>query len=221
MNGLKTSSNPLACLAAPFAISGTLVLGVGCASSPTVSENQCRAGDWQTIGYRDGSNGLDSSRLLKHQEACGEFTIVPDRNLYLAGWGEGLVTFCTADNGFNQGVKGRALNAVCRGELLEPYASAHAEGRQLYVARSDVSCLQQTLHNQQSRLEQIKQEMIGVTTAQLQPDLTAEERLRLLSKLEDLADERAEIKAEMPRTEQALLQAEDHLALLDQSLALR
>lgn len=205
----------------PLVLGAVLVVGVGCAAKPTVTENQCRAGDWQTIGYRDGAAGVDSARLLKHQEACGEFAIVPNRNLYLAGWQEGLLSYCTADNGFQQGLHGRALNGVCRAELREPYASAHADGRQLYVARRDVNHLQQALNNQQHRLEQIKQEVIGVTTAQLQPDLTAEERLRLLSKLQDLVDERAMLKAELPRTEQALLQAEDHLARLDQSLAAR
>jgi hypothetical protein len=208
-------------LVRPLAMSAVVVLGAGCASTPSVSENQCRAGDWQTIGYRDGANGINSSRLLQHQEACGEFAIVPDRNLYLAGWEEGLSTYCTADNGFQQGLRGRALNSNCRDQLREPYAAAHADGRQLYVARRDVSRLQQTLQNQQNRLEQIKQEIIGVTTAQLAPDLTAEERLRLLSKLDDLADERAELKAEVPRTEQALLDAEGHLAQLDQMFAAR
>ena len=205
----------------PLALGAVLVLGAGCAGKPTVSENQCRAGDWQTIGYRDGASGVDSSRLLKHQEACGEYAIVPDRNSYLAGWDEGLLTYCTADNGFQQGLHGRALNGVCRAELREPYATAHADGRQLYVARRDVNQLRQTLRNQQNRLEQIKQEIIGATTAQLTPDLTAEERLLLLSKLEDLADERAELKAEIPHTEQALLRAEDHLAQLDQTFAAR
>ena len=81
--------------------------------------------------------------------------------------------------------------------------------------------LRQTLRNQHNRIEQIKQEIIGVTTAQLAPDLTAEERLRLLAKLDDLADERAMLKAELPRTEQALLDAEDHLASLDQTFAAR
>lgn len=214
---MSTDSNYLA----PLALGAILVLGVGCAAKPSVTENQCRAGDWQTIGYRDGAAGVDSARLLKHQEACGEYAIVPDRNLYLTGWQQGVRNYCTADNGFQQGLHGRALNRVCRADLRAAYASAHADGRQLYVARRDVNRLQQTVHNQQNRLEQIKQEIIGVTTAQLQPDLTAEERLRLLATLEDLADERAMLKAELPRTEQALLQAQDHLARLDQSLAAR
>ena len=50
----------------------------GCAAKPSVSEYQCMAGDWQSIGYRDGSQGLARSQVLKHAEACGEYGVVPD-----------------------------------------------------------------------------------------------------------------------------------------------
>jgi len=199
---------------------GTLLIA-GCAGKPTVSENQCRAGDWQTIGYGDGMAGFASTRLLMHQEACGEFGIVPVREQYLAGWEEGLFTYCTADNGFQIGQRGGALNRVCSGELREPFASAHADGRQLYLARRDVQHWSQTLAQQENRLQEIKKEMVGATTAQLAPDLTAEERVGLLTKLEALADERAAIKSELPHTEHSLEQAEFHLAELDQAFASR
>ena len=193
----------------------------GCAAKPTVSENQCRAGDWQTIGYRDGSNGIASTRLLSHQEACGAFGIVPERNGYLAGWEEGVAAYCTADSGFQLGLRGGALNKVCSAELREPFASAYADGRQLHSARREVNRLANLLSNHEHRLGQIKQEIVGVTTAQLTPALTIEERLRLLAKLESLTEERANIKAELPNVERALVQAEDQLALLDQTYASR
>ena len=198
-----------------------VLLGTGCASKPSVTEYQCRAGDWQTIGFADGAAGKASTRLLQHQEACGGFGIVPGRTAYLAGWQEGLANYCTADNGFHMGQRGNSLNQVCTDELREPYASAFADGRQLYVARRDVRQLSAQLEGMDNRLAQIKQELIGATTAQLVPDLTAEERLRLLAKVESLAEERAEIKAQIPNTAQALVEAEDYLAQLDQTLAVR
>ena len=66
------------------------LLLVGCAGRTTVSENQCTAGDWQTLGYRDGVNGHRSSRLLQHQDACVRHGIVPDRAGYMVGWEEGI-----------------------------------------------------------------------------------------------------------------------------------
>jgi hypothetical protein len=193
----------------------------GCASKATVSENQCRAGDWQTIGYRDGASGVTNTRLLSHQDACGAFGIVPDRDSYLAGWQAGLESYCTADSGFNLGLRGASLNSACRNELREPFASAHADGRSLYVARRDVRRLSQQLASMEQRLGQIKQEMVGATTAQLTPNLSVEERLSLLAKLESLADERGNIKSRLPEVERSLAQAEDQLARVDQSLASR
>ena len=202
---------------------GLLLLGLltGCAAKPTVSEYQCRAGDWQTIGFKDGASGLQSTRLLHHQEACGAYSIVPERQDYLAGWREGLGTYCTADNGFYMGQQGHRLNSVCRAEHREPYASAYADGRRLFTARRGLQQAVQALANAEQRLEQIKQEFIGATTAQLMPDLTVEERVHLLAKVESLTEERAALKGDLPRLEQAVYDAESQLAFVEQSVASR
>ncbi len=199
-------------------ITAALVLG-GCAGNPSVSENQCRAGDWQTIGFRDGANGFSSTRLLAHQEACGEFAIVPERTAYLKGWQDGLTSFCTADNGFNLGNRGASFNTVCARDMAEPFATAYHDGRQLYLARSEVNRLNRLINNKEARLDQLKQEIVGATTAQLVPDLTPEERIGLVAKLEQLISERAEIEEELPELERDLAAAEYELDRLDQTLA--
>ena len=201
-----------------FFLLGALVLA-GCAGKPTVSENQCRAGDWQTIGYRDGANGWASTRLLAHQEACGEFTIVPERASYLAGWNEGLTAYCTADNGFDLGNRGASFNNVCAKDMPEPFATAYHDGRQLYLARAEVNRLHQRIRNHETRLDSLKQEIVGATTAQLVPDLTPEERIGLVAKLESLISEREEILAELPVLERELATAEYELNRLNQTLA--
>lgn len=197
-----------------------LVAGLcACAGKPTVSEFQCRAGDWETIGYRDGSAGMRSTQLLAHQEACGEFGIIPQRESYLAGWNSGLYEYCSAENGFNLGQRGSRHNSVCQGDLLEPFSTAYADGRQLYLARSEVNRLQKQLHSYENRLLQIKQDIISVTTAQLEPTLTAEERLHLLADLDSLAEERGDIKAAIPLVEQDLIAAQQALEMLNRDLA--
>ena len=198
-----------------------IVFVSGCAARPTVSENQCRAGDWQTIGLRDGASGVASTRLLAHQEACGEFGIVPDRSHYLSGWQQGVNAYCTADNGFLLGQRGGALNTVCNADLREPFATAYLDGREIFTAGREVRRLSQLLADHEQRLVQLKEQMVGATTAQLIPDLSPQERINLLSKLEALAEERAAVKAELPEVEFALQRAEAHLAGLRQDLAFR
>ena len=196
-----------------------VLLLAGCAVRPAVTENQCRAGDWQTIGYRDGATGAVSTRLLAHQEACGEFGIIPDRTGYLAGWSAGLETYCTAENGFQLGQRGGSLNTVCRAELRERFATAYADGYNIYVARREVRQLSQQLINHKRRIEELKQEIVMVTAAQIQSDLSVEERLRLASRFAFLVEERAAMVKELPDIEQALIRAEDQLARLDRAYA--
>lgn len=196
-----------------------VLLLAGCSAKPTVSENQCRAGDWQTIGYRDGAAGAQSTQLLAHQEACGAFGIVPTRDRYLAGWQEGLLAYCTADNGFHLGQRGGGLNSVCNASLREPFATAYQDGRQLYLARQEVKRLDRQINNHEARLDRLKQEIVGVSTAQLVPDLSVQERVSLLAKLESLVDEKAKINAELPQLHRALEDARYQLQRLDQTLA--
>ena len=98
-----------------------LALLGGCASGGSVSENQCIAGDWQTMGYRDGAAGYRSSRLLKHQDACVEHGIVPDRNGYMLGWEQGAREFCQPNNGFDLGARGAGHNNICPVDIREAF----------------------------------------------------------------------------------------------------
>ena len=88
----------------------------GCAST-TLSENQCKANDWYTVGYADGSSGYDASRLLQHDDACVEHGIIPDRAQYTAGWDAGIAQYCTPENGFDLGERGGLYNRICPANL--------------------------------------------------------------------------------------------------------
>jgi len=199
-----------------------IVLGLvttACATKPSVSEFQCKAGDWQTIGYRDGAGGMLSSKLLSHQDACGEYNIVPDRQSYLLGWQQGLVQFCTAANGFDLGQRGARHNNVCGGELAQPFSSAYIDGKQLYDARAEVTRLQRRLYDRKQRLQWLEREMTEVTAAQLNPQLSVTERLQLIADLRDMAEERGEVKAQIPVLETQLTDREMELARVQQLLA--
>jgi hypothetical protein len=158
--------------------------------------------------------------LLAHQDACGEFGIVPQRERYVAGWEAGLLTYCTAERGFRSGRKGGALNSVCTAQLREPYASAYDDGRRVYLAHKEVLKLRRRIDHDVARIEQLKTHMVEVTAAQLAPELTVEERVSLLAELQSLAEERAELKARLPDLEDDLVDAEYELDRVNQLLAI-
>lgn len=201
-------------------LTGMLVSGVmltaGCASKPSITEFQCRAGDWQTVGVRDGAGGMPSTQLLQHQEACGAYGIVPDRQTYLAGWQQGVAQYCTTDNGFMIGQRGGRQSSVCSDD---EFLDAYAAGRELYLARQDVRRLENQLSYNENRIVDIKQEIIGASTAHLAPDLTARERIALVAKVEALVEERAELKRSLPVLLDELESSRQHLTRLQQTVA--
>ena len=190
----------------------------GCASR-SLTEHQCAAGDWYSIGERDGFAGSNSSRVLDHQNACGRFGIVPDTAAYRQGWDTGIRRYCTADNGYQQGVSGRGYGGSCPAELDPNFRAAWEDGRALYLARTAVNNLQRRLEQIEARRQSIDSELMGAALAQTKPDLTAEERLALVDKTKRLLEERDQLDRELPQVAAELDAAYDQLEQLEPSFA--
>lgn len=176
----------------------------GCAGKPSMSENQCAVGDWQTVGYRDGVNGKRSTALLTHQDACMEHGVAPNRDAYMLGWAEGARDYCQPNNGFYIGERGWSHNNICAPELRAGFLTAYRNGLDLYQARLAVSNLEWQIDQATSRLEAIKSEIISAGAAQLNGALSLEERVQLGARVQRLLDEQARLKKELPGLEAEL-----------------
>lgn len=197
-----------------------LMLG-GCAGSPSVSENQCAAGDWQTVGYRDGVNGVRASRLLAHQDACGRHGIVPDRAEYMLGWESGVREYCQPSNGFQVGEHGWRHDNVCPQDLQAGFLSAYREGLDLYQARAAVANLEWEIARKTERLAEVKTQIVTTAAAQLDAGLTAADRVELVSRVQRLHEEQQRLKREIPDLEAELLVKSRELDNLNRTLAAR
>ena len=176
------------------ALLGSVLVLSGCA---TLSESQCVASDWETVGYRDGLAGTPTSHLLKHQNACVKHGIVPDRNAYLAGWEEGVEQYCQADNGFTLGQAGANYKNICPDHLKHLFYAAYQDGRQLYLAQVEINRLTRKVGQNENRLKQIKAETINVATSLISDETSTEQRLGLLVRTRDLAQEQGQLEAEI------------------------
>jgi hypothetical protein len=185
-----------------------------------MSENQCAVGDWQTVGYRDGVNGKRSSALLRHQDACMEHGIAPDRTSYMLGWKEGARDYCQPNNGFYLGERGLAHNNVCPQELRAGFLTAYQDGQRLYNARLAVSNLEWEIDQKTGRLDVIKSEIISAGATQLNGELTVEERVQLGARVQRLLDEQARLKQEIPDLEAELAIKARELDALNRTVAL-
>lgn len=71
---------------------GVIFLASSCSS---LSEEDCKSGDWIAIGKEDGLKGHNKDRLETHQKACSEYGITIDSNQYHKARKKGLITYCS------------------------------------------------------------------------------------------------------------------------------
>jgi hypothetical protein len=189
----------------------------GCAA--TLSENQCKANDWYTVGYSDASNGYDASRLLQHDNACVGHGVVPDRAQYTAGWNDGIQAYCTPENGFNVGENGATYNRICPANLESDFHAAYSNGRTLYVAESEVSQLENAIDQRSARIQEMKNEMQYAVNALVAPDTATTDRLFLLERTKSLSEEQGRLQSEIDRLSADLAVKRDRVESLRQTLA--
>jgi hypothetical protein len=175
------------------AIACLIVLG-GCAS---LSESQCLADDWQTIGYSDGLQGKQTSALLKHQNACIKHGVAPDRDGYLSGWHEGIAQYCQPANGFAVGKRGSGYANVCPEQLQPAFFAAYQDGRQLYLARAEINNLERQIDRSQRQLNKVKSALVEAESLLIDGDLTSQERRQVLEQTKDLAKEQGQLETEI------------------------
>lgn len=122
----------------------TLALSLlsGCATTPSLSPEQCQAGNWQQIGYADGMVGRSGAYFAKHLENCTPIPgSAPNRMLWEQGRQEGLKEFCTELNAYKLGREGYSWQPVCPLDGIEKLEDAYNQGRYYYLRQRDMEYL--------------------------------------------------------------------------------
>lgn len=197
-------------------LGAALVLG-GCASS--LSESQCLANDWETVGYRDGVSGTQSTALMRHMDACMKHGVRPDRNAYLAGWNAGVAQYCQPSNGFSAGQRGAGYGNVCPPHLQAAFHAAYQDGRQLYLAQSELSSLASAIDQRERRLREVKAELAAIAGGMLDAESTTADRAAMLLTAKDLAEEQGQLNAEIEDLQAEYAVKAERLDQLRHSLA--
>ena len=127
-----------------------LMIGLLTWSCASLDEDQCKRGDWETIGHRDGAKGSPMSVIEKHQEACEEYGVTVDLGKYKIARKEVLKTYCTPENGLDVGVSGKRYYNVCKSKgFLKNYKI----GRKIYSIESDITGLENEIDDLQAKME--------------------------------------------------------------------
>jgi hypothetical protein len=157
----------------------SLFLVSACSS---LSQRECLEGDWYNIGVRDGSNGEAAALFQKHTEACREYGVNPNRQTYDTGRVEGLKVFCTPENGFALGKRGRFYYDVCPPGLAGNFLRRYRLGYQMYEYDRRITRLYDDILDYQNQLDK-------------DPDDYSRRRLR--EKISDSTRERDRLQREL------------------------
>lgn len=191
---------------------GFLVAGcalVGLASCASLSEEQCREGDWASIGYADGLKGRPQTRLSDHFEACGDYGIRPDPTAYGTAWARGVEVYCQPGNGFEVGRRGRPYKGVCPSHLEGGFLQSYRIGLGLHEREEALEDAEDDLATARQRLDEV-----NIRIDALEGDLRAGKAAdpdAVRSDLVDLAEQRGSLKERIRALEVDLDRARDDL----------
>lgn len=194
-----------------------VTLGVsGCAS---MSGDECATGDWNAIGFEDGSRGQTMDRFTNHRQACAKHGITPDFRAYQEGRDEGLVQFCQPARGYNLGLSGGSYNGVCDAALEEEFLDAYRVGNQLHALKSSVNAANTRIYAKERELERIEVSIRDKEALLIGDSTTTEDRVILLADLKDLSERTGELESEIEQLIQDRARFEYELADYQRTVA--
>lgn len=172
----------------------------------TLTEEECRTVDWTALGAKDGENGFRQSRIGDHLKACMDHGLPVNQEAYLRGWWQGIPRYCTAQNGYEQGVEGKRYRNACPPELEPPFLAAYTPAKRVYDAEVEVD----RLKSQQEDLEFDLDRLRGAQSA--------EDKARR----DELRDTLREVRRDLRRAEREESRArQDLLLYISQTPGLR
>lgn len=165
-----------------------------CAS---ISEDECAAGNWDDLGYRDGLSGVSRGQIAEYSTKCSEYGFDTDSRSYERGYERGLSLYCIPEKGFDKGRSGSSYNGVCAGTPGgEDYRIAFEDGRAEYQIEAEHKRLIKSMQNFDDEIEDVRARM-------RHDDIDEEEYDRLRRKRDRLEDERATTLADLRAFERA------------------
>ncbi len=158
----------------------------GCA---TMDGEQCQLADWRLVGYQDGVLGKTAATIGEYSRDCAGHAVVPDLDAWRAGREEGLLEYCTKDNGFRLGQAGRGYNSVCPASSEAAFRSAYEDGRAIYLARLQVSSTHSKLYKRRYEVDALEEDKHDKLSSLVQSGLRSEQRVMLLYEIHEIETE--------------------------------
>ena len=175
-------------------ILSTALVMSGCA---TLSEEECRAADWQTIGFEDGTVGKPIGQIGRHREACADHGVPVDLAAYKEGHAEGMVIFCQPGSGFELGNRGGRFNDDCPVDLRAEFYAAYEDGYRAFKLRREVQNSLQDIQRYRQSLEVISEQIKKLESNLVSAEGDSGSREQWLGDLNNLQRQQAYIRGDI------------------------
>jgi hypothetical protein len=108
-----------------------------------MTKQECQTANWFFEGKADGRKGKSTTEFFSKSRACQKHDIVADQDAYINGRAEGLIEFCTPENGTHQGNAGYEYKGVCPKSLEGAFLQGYSPARKEYLLKVQEAELQQ------------------------------------------------------------------------------
>ncbi|MDH5557990.1 MAG: DUF2799 domain-containing protein [Alphaproteobacteria bacterium] len=167
----------------------------------SISEEECLAADWYSIGVEDGSKGQPMSRIGAYRKDCAEVGVSPDATKYGEGRLVGLQSFCTYDRGYDEGKNGSGKTSVCPpGNMQAEFMQGYNAGYYIYEVKQNIRKLERELNSVRNEVAQIRDDMdkgYRIDSAGAKHEISKYERDAMYERLLALGKEEGRIEGEI------------------------
>lgn len=178
------------------------------ASCATMTKDQCLAGAWGEVGYRDGSEGYPMSVLNDHEKACAEYGVAPDLVAYRSARADGLNGYCRWERAFQEGREGSTYHGVCTPAQEVDFIPAYRDGQMVYAAEQALSSARSSVGSLGARLQELDEKIVAKQAEVRAEGLTDAQRDEIRIRIQEIRRERADTEREWRRAQDAVDSAE-------------
>lgn len=164
----------------------------GCA---TLDKDECQTANWETIGYEDGTRGLEASRIGQHRSACAEYGVTPNLTQYTQGRERGLREYCRASVGYDAGVRGSRYLNVCPGGSERDFLMGYRYGQNIYKTKSELRSLNSKVKTKETALAEALLSIEHTEAELIRSGVTPARRKILLDELKALSVDKQDYEA--------------------------
>ena len=126
------------------------------AACATLTERECAAGDWYSVGLEDGAKGRLTSFFDRHVKACAKHGLTADKSEWLDGRERGLLSYCTPQNAYRVGRLGSRINPVCPPLAEVAMVAPHVHGLRYYDLTQEILALE-------AEIDEIDEQLAALT----------------------------------------------------------